>query len=94
MLTAWKELAERQQGLRKQAEGEPEKFVEYLRAGLALSANLQHRSTILSLRFGWHVEGALRVGLDRWMERLELDAPLLAEARSALVRHLARRHAC
>jgi hypothetical protein len=74
-------------GLRRQAQGDHQGFVEDLPAGLALARNLRHRSDRLSGGAGLQVEAALLNGLDRWLEKFDGRPELLGQALALLLGH-------
>jgi hypothetical protein len=74
-------------GLQLQARGDDRAFVENLRAGLALSRNLRHRSDSVTAGQGRAVESHVLAGLDRWLERLDGRPDLLRQVLELLLGH-------
>jgi ABC-2 family transporter protein len=75
-------------GLQRQAAGDDEAYVENLRIGLALSRSLRDRTPMIDVLVGRSVEGGLRGGLDRWLEKLHGRSDLIRKALSLLSHHL------
>jgi hypothetical protein len=74
-------------GLRRQADGEPEVFLDYLSHGLAMSRNLRHRTLAVSVLAGFRAEATMLRGLELWLEELDGRPDLLRRALEVVRRH-------
>jgi hypothetical protein len=74
-------------GLRRQADDQPEWFLDYLSHGLALSRNLRHRTLAVSVLAGARVEGTMLRGVELWLEELNGRPDLLRRALTILRDH-------
>jgi hypothetical protein len=74
-------------GLQQQQDGNPEEYLGYLRAGLALARNMRHRTIFLSVNGSVQRESRALTGLERWLERLDGRPDLLRRALAELTRH-------
>jgi len=71
-------------GLQRQADGDDEAYVEYLRIGLNLSQTMRHRALPIDVLLGRAVEVDLIKGLDRWLEKLHGRSDLIQKALGVL----------
>lgn len=79
-------------GLQRQAEGNPDVFLDNLRISLALSRNFRNHTRPLLAHIGLRGEvGVLKYALDPWLKKLPNDVQRLEQLRDLLLEHEAQR---
>src|SRR5207244_4507335 len=74
-------------GLQRQAAGDAADFVTNLERGLCVSRNYRHRAVIRAALAAASLDDVFLAALDRWLEKLDKNAPLLVRALALLKAH-------